>query len=134
VKHGRFEGNEIRGNQKAGISIGHKDTDNLFRNNTVVGNSLTGVLFRNESEAMGAHRNVFENNRVLDNGGERGSKSAAILIEGHHHDLVFRNNTIGNSQAGGKTAIGVVASEGAKNLKADKNEFVNVEKQIEGGK
>jgi hypothetical protein len=134
VKHGQFQENEIRGNQKAGISIGHKDTDNVFFNNEIVGNSFTGILFRNEAEAMGAHRNEFVDNRILDNGGERGSKSAAILIEGHHHDLVFRNNTIGNSQAGGKTAIGVVASEGAKNLKADKNEFVNVEKQIEGGK
>jgi parallel beta-helix repeat protein len=134
VKHGRFQKNEIRGNQKAGISIGHKDTDNSFSDNEIVGNSLTGILFRNEAEAMGAHRNVFEGNRILDNGGEPGSKSAAILIEGHHHDLVFRNNTIGNSQAGGKTAVGVVASDGAKNLKADKNEFVNIEKQIEGGK
>jgi parallel beta-helix repeat protein len=134
VKHGRFEGNEIRGNQKAGISIGHKDTDNVFRNNTVVGNSLTGILFRNEAEAMGAHRNVFENNRILDNGGERGSKSAAILIEGHHHDLVFRDNTIGNSQAEGKTAVGILAGDGARNLDADGNEFVNIEKKIEAGK
>jgi parallel beta-helix repeat protein len=134
VKHGVFEKNEISGNQKAGISIGHKDTDNVFRNNTVVGNSLTGVLFRNEAEAMGAHRNVFEFNRILDNGGERGSKSAAILIEGHHHDLVFRNNTIGNTGGDGKTAVGILKGDNAKNLDADGNEFVNIEKRIESGR
>ncbi len=54
VKHGLFADNEIRDNKNAGISIGHKDTDNLFRNNTVAQNSLTGILFRNEAEAMGA--------------------------------------------------------------------------------
>src|SRR5947209_4672153 len=32
VKHGLFEDNEIRANKGVGISIGHKDTDNLSRN------------------------------------------------------------------------------------------------------
>ncbi len=62
---------------------------------------------------MGAHRNVFENNRILDNGGGRNSKAAAIVIEGHHHDLVFRDNTIGNSQSGGKTAVGILSGKDA---------------------
>jgi len=72
VQHGMFEDNELRGNGRVGISIGHKDSDNTFRNNTIVENDKAGVLFRNEDEPMGAHRNVFEDNRVLDNGGEEG--------------------------------------------------------------
>jgi parallel beta-helix repeat protein len=133
VKHGRFEQNEIRGNRRAGISIGHKDTDNVFHNNTVIANVAAGVLFRRESEAMGAHRNVFENNRILDNGGGdgRGATAAAIIIEGPHHDLIFRGNTIGNSKPGGRTGVGILVSEDARNLQADGKQFLNVAKEIE---
>jgi hypothetical protein len=135
VKHGLFEHNEIRGNGRAGISIGHKDTDNLFRGNTVVQNGSSGVLFRNEAEAMGAHRNVFESNRIIDNGvGNEGSKTAAIVIEGHHHDLVFRDNTIGNSQSTGKLAIGILTDKDVRNLDADGNHFLNVEKRVDSNR
>jgi hypothetical protein len=134
VKHGLFEENEIRGNQRAGISIGHKDTDNLFRTNIVVGNSGAGVLFRNESEAMGAHRNVFENNQILDNasGKNGGPSGAAIVIQGPHHDLVFRNNQIGNSASTAATnTIGILVSPEARNLQADPKQFLNVQTLIE---
>jgi parallel beta-helix repeat protein len=132
VKHGLFEENEIRGNRRAGISIGHKDTDNLFRGNTVIGNSSAGVLFRNESEAMGAHRNVFENNRILDNGvADGGDAGAAVVIHGPHHDLVFRGNSIGNSKEGARSGVGIRVSGAARNLQAEGGQFVNVEKGIE---
>ena len=84
VKHGVFEGNEIRENGGAGISIGHKDSDNVFRKNEVTANARSGVPFRSETEAMGAHRNVFENNVILDNGlGADGKlRAEPILIQG----------------------------------------------------
>jgi len=133
VKHGLFEENEIRGNERAGVSIGHKDTDNLFRRNTIVDNLGAGILFRRESEAMGAHRNVFENNRILDNaaGKERGSAGAAIVIQGPHHDLVFRGNEIGNSKADAAPGVGILVSPEAQNLQASGEQFVNVQTQIE---
>ena len=43
VKHGLFESNEIRGKRGPGISIGHKDTDNMFRLNEVIGNGQAGL-------------------------------------------------------------------------------------------
>ena len=130
VKHGLFEDNEIRGNQRVGISIGHKDTDNLFRRNTVIANAGAGILFRRESEAMGAHRNVFENNRILDNaaGKNGGADGAAIVIQGPHHDLVFRGNQIGNSQAAATPSVGILVSPEAQNLQADDAQFINVQK------
>jgi hypothetical protein len=133
VVHGLFEENEIRGNQRAGVSIGHKDTDNLFRRNTIVENAGAGILFRRESEAMGAHRNVFENNRILDNAAakDRGSAGAAIVVQGPHHDLVFRGNQIGNSRADAAPGVGILVSPEAKNLQADAGQFVNVQTQIE---
>jgi hypothetical protein len=132
VKHGLFEQNEIRGNGRVGISIGHKDTDNLFRQNLIEENAEAGVLFRNESEAMGAHRNVFEQNRIVDNGrAGKGSSRAAVVIQGPHHDLVFRRNTIGRSTGGADTLPGIVASREASGLKVEANEFINVQGEVE---
>jgi parallel beta-helix repeat protein len=133
VKHGLFEQNEIRGNDRCGISIGHKDTDNLFRNNTVIGNGTAGVLFRQEAEAMGAHRNVFENNRILDNGVKStgGSAQAAILIQGHHHDLVFRGNTIGNTTTASPATVGIRVSPNTQGLMTEQNRFQNVVRDVE---
>jgi hypothetical protein len=127
VKHGLFEDNDVRDNNGAGVSIGHKDTDNLFRGNTITGNRKVGVLFREESEPMGAHRNVFENNRIMDNGSpERGpTTGACIVIEGHHHDVIFRKNTIGTSKPG-SGMVGVLSDADSKGLKATDNQFMNV--------
>jgi hypothetical protein len=123
VKRGVFENNVLVGNARDGISIGHKDTDNLFTGNEITGNARSGVMFRGESEAMGAHRNVFERNRILDN-------AAAILMRGHHHDVVFRGNTIGYSSASvgdnDDARVGIRHGEGVIRLDADDNEFLNV--------
>jgi hypothetical protein len=124
VKHGVFENNTLVANARDGISIGHKDTDNLFVGNEITGNSRSGIMFRGESEAMGAHRNVFEDNRILDNGG--GQHDAAILMRGHHHDVVFRGNTIGHSGESGDERVGIRYGEGVIRLDAGENDFVNV--------
>jgi len=126
VKHGLFEDNEVRGNRGAGLSIGHKDTDNLFRRNAFVGNAGPGVLFREEAEAMGAHRNVFEENRILDNGTKGGEPG--VLIRGAHHGLVFRRNVIGRSEATpGAAGPGIVKAEASRDLQSEDNRYVNVE-------
>src|SRR5438093_9040599 len=62
VKNGVFENNTLQANGRFGISIGHKDTDNLIRGNKVLGNHEDGVCFRNETEGMAGHRNRLENN------------------------------------------------------------------------
>ncbi len=133
VKHGLFEGNELRGNKLSGISIGHKDTDNLFRNNASSGNGAAGVLFRREDEAMGAHRNVFEANRIVDNGvsGQGDLGEAAVVIRGPHHDLVFRQNVIGRTTPGARGTIGILSNARASGLKSEKNQFLNVSKEID---
>jgi parallel beta-helix repeat protein len=130
VKHGLFEANEMRDNGGAGISIGHKDTDNRFVGNTIVGSGGPGLLFRNESEAMGAHRNVFEGNTFLDNATAADAVPAAVQIQGPHHDLVFRGNKIGFSKSRSGTHAGILASPEARGLDAEGNEFVGVGKPI----
>jgi parallel beta-helix repeat protein len=132
VKHGLFEDNEITGNKGAGISIGHKDTDNQFRNNVITGNGGPGVLFRNESEPMGAHRNVFARNRILDNGLREGNKEsgASIVIHGHHDDLLFRENIIGRSQSS-PGGVGILCSKQTRHLQTLENQFLNVQTEIQ---
>ena len=133
VRHGLFEKNEFCANKHSGISIGHKDSDNLFRGNTSSGNGAAGLLFRNEDEPMGAHRNVFEGNRIVDNGlsAQGDLARAAIVIRGHHYDLVFRQNIIGNSRQGAAAIAGIHASQHADRLKSEANQFLNVKAEIE---
>ncbi len=84
---------------------------------------------------MGAHRNVFEDNRIVDNCvSPKGEAKANIVIRGHHHDLVFRRNVIGNSSPGGAAAVGILSSQYARGLKAEDNRFLNVKTEIETAK
>ena len=110
------------------MSIGHKDSDNIFRGNEITGNAKAGVLFREETKAMGAHRNVFESNRILDNGPK--DALVAILIRGHHDDLVFRKNTIGTTQPN-PTAVGIRCEKSTIGLQSADNEFVNLKVPID---
>ena len=92
VRHGLFEENVLEGNGRYGISIGHKDTDNLLRNNQVRSNSEDGVYFRNESLALAGHRNRLENNLIENNGQKQ--DVAGIRVRGETRDLVLKNNRI----------------------------------------
>ena len=131
VQHGRFEANLLRGNRRDGVSIGHKDSDNLFLLNKMLSNGRHGIYFREETEAMGAHRNVFERNEVLDNclKTEGASALAAIRLRGHHHGVVFRQNTVGNSSAEGRAEVGILADPNAKGLEAKENRFLHVKEE-----
>ena len=132
VKYGLFEGNEVRRNKGSGISIGHKDSDNVFRNNALTENARAGVLFRNESEAMGAHRNVFEHNVILDNGLDTDGKPASepIVIRGVHRDLQFRANTIGYSKSVEGSGAAIASTEASTGLRLQDNQFQNVKDEV----
>jgi hypothetical protein len=81
---------------------------------------------------MGAHRNVFEKNIFLDNGiSEKGDPAACIVIRGHHHDLVFRQNTIGVSSDKGRVAAGIVAGKDVLRLETKDNEFRGVAEAVQ---
>lgn len=92
VRHGLFEKNLLENNGRYGISIGHKDTDNLLEDNEVRSNREDGVFFRNETEGMAAHRNRLERNTIENNG--QAGHAAGIRVRGQTRDLVFRDNII----------------------------------------
>ncbi|MFV2068748.1 MAG: right-handed parallel beta-helix repeat-containing protein [Pirellulales bacterium] len=97
VKFGLAEGNRIEQNRRFGISIGHADTDNVMRNNEIVGSGEVGVLFRDDSRGRDfwPNRNRLENNRIVDSGGETG---IGIDVQGKTRDLHIGSNTIRESR------------------------------------
>jgi hypothetical protein len=92
VRHGLFEKNVLENNGRFGISIGHKDSDNLLRENEIRANHEDGIFFRNESLGMAGHRNRLENN-LIENNGAHGHASG-IRVRGETQNLVFKNNVI----------------------------------------
>ena len=121
VKNGLFESNTFEANGRFGISIGHKDTDNLLRGNQVRGNHADGICFRSETEGMAGHRNRVENNLIENNGVNR--KAAGIRVRGETHDLVFTGNTIRDTRAGDEQqqTIGIQLEEKVGEVQMDGN-------------
>lgn len=121
VKNGVFEDNTLQANGRFGISIGHKDTDNLIRGNKVLGNREDGVFFRNETDGMAGHRNRVENNLIENNGLKRAA--AGIRVRGETRDLVFKGNTIRDTRTGDdrKQLTGIQLEEGVGEVQTDGN-------------
>jgi hypothetical protein len=119
VDHGSFEDCDIHHNGRrmwrSGLSIGHQDTDNVLAGNHIYENCKYGVCIRAKSEANGAHRNVFRENVIENNGQDpagmpefvrklpaRELVSVGASILGHTHDVVFERNVIRETRAPGK--------------------------------
>ncbi len=99
VKYGLAEGNRIDANRNYGISIGHCDTDNVMRDNEISNSGKVGILFRDEARGRDfwANRNVVENNRIINSGGDDG---IAIDIQGQTKDVQITGNKISENRAG----------------------------------
>lgn len=121
VRHGLFENNILENNSRFGISIGHKDSDNLIRGNHVFSNEEAGVYFRNETFGMAGHRNRLEENLIENNGVK--SPAPGIRVRGETHGLVFRNNTIRDTREGTDAlqTIGIQIEESAGRVELDNN-------------
>ena len=93
VKFGLAEGNTIVGNRNFGISIGHNDTDNVMRDNDISDSGKVGILFRDDSRGQDfwANRNLVENNRIINSGGENG---VAIDVQGKTREVRISGNQL----------------------------------------
>jgi hypothetical protein len=92
VKYGLAEKNVIRGNRKFGVSIGHRDTNNLICDNEIIGSGETGVLFRPErGKDFAPHRNRLERNRIVDSGAEKG---IGVDVQGQTESIAIARNEI----------------------------------------
>ena len=114
VCDGRVEKGAFSENDRYGISIGYRDTDNLIQGATIERNGEAGILFRNEgTEARGAHRNQIEGCLVRDNGTKK--SGIGIDIQGKTCDITIRNTTLENT-AGGKQSTGIRISREAQRI------------------
>jgi hypothetical protein len=92
VKFGLAEKNLIEDSRSYGISIGHRDTDHLIRDNDVRRSGKAGVLFRPErGKSFAPHRNRLERNRVSDSGPDNG---IAIDIQGETESITVAENAL----------------------------------------
>jgi polygalacturonase len=138
VREGEFTDNIIYNNgireitnfpdrgKRGGISIGHKDTDNLIARNHIYENARYGVYFRTKTEPNGAHRNTLKDN-IIENNGLPGhvTRATGITICGITHDLVFENNTIRETRQGDDRLqkSGIVIEPGVSNIKLVNNKI-----------
>jgi hypothetical protein len=125
VQEGLFEHNELTENGRFGLSIGHKDTDNLFLNNVVRGNQSHGVCFRNEKPTNAGSRNTLRGNTIEDNVGN------GIHILGHTTDLLLEDNVIRDTRTGDARTqhVGIWVGEHAARVRAVRN---RIENHVEG--
>jgi hypothetical protein len=92
VKYGLAEKNVIHGNRKYGVSIGHRDTNNLICDNEIVASGESGVLFRPErGKDFAPHRNRLERNRIVDSGADKG---IGVDVQGQTEAVTIAGNDI----------------------------------------
>jgi hypothetical protein len=131
VKHGIVEDNVIEDSRTTGISVGHRDTDNLVRNNVVRRSGQQGVLFREHPVARrDPHRNVFEGNLIEDSG--TAGDCVAVEMLGTAEGVTLRGNRIVDTRrrSAKRRRIGLRLGASIKRLKLSGNEFVGMEEEV----
>ncbi len=91
VRFGVAENNTIADARTAGISIGHRDTDNLIHGNSIKNSGKVGILFRDEIHAFGPHRNRCERNQIIDSGPDDG---VGIDVRGQTEAVYLTHNDV----------------------------------------
>jgi hypothetical protein len=92
AQHGLYEKNVLE-DCGYGITIGHRDTDNLIRDNDIRRSGTAGIRFRDDDgkKAFAPHRNRIEGNRIVDSGGEEG---VAVDITGQTDGVALVKNEL----------------------------------------
>ncbi|HZN32387.1 MAG TPA: right-handed parallel beta-helix repeat-containing protein [Pirellulaceae bacterium] len=128
VKYGLAQGNQISDNRSYGVSIGHRDTENLIVDNDVVRSGKVGVLFRPErGKDFAPHRNRVERNRIVDSGPESGT---AVDVQGETQEVAIVGNDIRESR-GAAQRIGIRLGKSTKQIKVEENRFAGLMKEVE---
>ncbi len=128
VKFGLAEGNTIEDTKTAGISVGHRDTDNRICNNIVRRSGVAGILFRPErGPGFAGDRNEVTGNTIENTGGDT---AAAVDIQGTTADLVFRDNALRETRGPAKR-VGFRFGKDTKNITLEDNRIEGFATKIE---
>lgn len=126
VKYGLAEDNRCERNT-VGISIGHRDTDNIVRLNRVVESKEAGLLFRPErGPSFCAHRNLIEKNTLINNGG---AAAAALDVQGGTEQVTIRQNTLQETREPGQR-IGIRLGAETRNILLAENTVTGFARDI----
>jgi copper-binding protein NosD len=118
VKSGLADKNMIEDSRSYGISIGHRDTDNLIRDNDVRRSGKVGVLFRPErGKAFAPHRNRLEKNRIIDSGPDAG---VAVDIQGETESITLAGNEIRETREP-RSRTGIRIGEKTRDIRLSEN-------------
>jgi polygalacturonase len=131
VKNGVVEGNIIEDSGSVGISIGHRDTDNVVRNNQVRRSGKHGVLFREHPvKERDPHRNLFEGNLIEDSGNK--GECVAIEMLGKAKGVALVGNRIVDTRRRSKarSRIGLRIGAGIRGLKLTGSLFEGVDEDV----
>lgn len=129
VSDGLAENCTLSENRQYGVSIGHRDTDNVIKKCTIERNGAVGILFRNEgTEFRGGHRNRIENCTIRDTGADK--PGIGIDIRGATQDITISNTKIENT-AGGKQNTGIRIGKEAQRIVLQDNAFDGCSTPIE---
>lgn len=129
VKFGLAENNIIEDTKSAGISVGHRDTDNVIRKNIVKRSGKFGILFRPErGEGFTGDRNLVEENTIIDTGDET---AAAIDVQGTTANLVIRRNVLQETRGAAKR-VGIRVGKDTKDIRVEENTIEGFAVKSEG--
>lgn len=121
VSDGLAENCTLSENRRYGVSIGHRDTDNVIRDCTLERNGEVGVLFRNEGvEFRAGHRNRIENCVIRDTGA--GKPGIGIDIQGKTQDITIRHTKLQNTSSGTQNT-GIRIGKEAERILLEDNAF-----------
>lgn len=133
VKYFTVENCISSNNKMSGLSIGHKDTHNIIRNNLFIKNAYYGIFFRNEPANMSADFNLVEGNTIKDNGWPEFSSNfgyAAIRIRGYTNNVKFINNKIIFENVIKNNTIGICCENNTYDNIFEGNEFIGCYKDF----
>jgi len=120
AQHGLYEKNVIE-DCAYGITIGHRDSDNLIRDNDIRRSGQAGIHFRGGSKAFAPHRNRIERNRIIDSGPEKG---VAIDVNGETESVALIKNELRETRKPA-SRIGIL-------IGAETRDIHYIDNQIEG--
>lgn len=127
VKYGLAEENTIQDIKGQGISIGHRDTDNIVRKNVVRNSGETGVLFRPErGPGFCGHRNLIEQNQIENSGGANG---VGIDVQGGTEQITLRQNVIRETRESAQR-IGIRIGNETKEVTLADNSFTGLMQDV----
>jgi hypothetical protein len=130
VRFGLAERNTIEACRGSGVSIGHRDTDNVVRDNTIRASGQVGVLFRDEGQAFGGHRNRIEANRILDSGPDDG---VAVDVRGETEDVAILQNEVRETR-GPSRRVGIRIGPKARRINVAGNRVEGCAEEVVGGR